>query len=170
MQLYSYLSQKCKAKKSAINGWGVFARDTINKGELVAAWGGKICHKKEMKRLCKKRPAYASHPISVFDDLFLVPLDVNLIEDSDKFNHSCNPNTGVRGQILLIARKQIPVGEEICFDYETTQMGNFDGLPFLCKCNSKNCRKRITGKAWKNKEFRKKNHGFFSWYIEKKLK
>lgn len=170
MQLYSYLSSKCTARQSVISGWGVYAKETIEKGELIAAWGGRICDKEEMQRICKRNPKFVIHPISVYENLFLVPLNEKRLEDSDRFNHSCNPNAGVKGQILLVARKKIRFQEEICFDYETTQMGSFDGLPFHCKCKSKNCRKNILGSSWKNKKFRQQNRGFFSWYLQEKFK
>jgi SET domain-containing protein len=169
MKQGSFLSAKCSVRRSEISGIGVFAKKTISKGELIAAWGGFICNKKEMARRAKKRPELMMHPISIFDDLFLVPFKYNSLEKSDRFNHSCEPNAGVKGQILLIARKNILPGEEIVFDYETTEIGRSDGLPFTCKCKGRHCRKRITGNAWKDKKFRKENRGFFSWYIENKI-
>ncbi len=169
MTKYSFLSDKCKKRGSGISGVGVFAIKEIPKGELIAAWGGIICDEKEMVRRTKKDPNFTAHPISIFDNLFLIPIKSDLLESSDRFNHSCNPNSGVKGQILLVARHKIHAGEEICFDYETTQIGRMDGLPFDCNCGSKNCRGKITGRAWKDPKFRKANKGFFSWYIEKKI-
>jgi hypothetical protein len=63
----------------------------------------------------------------------------------DYVNHSCCPNTGVRlvdGRVVLIAIRNIPVGEEISFDYATTQDGGFDSIQ-ECECGVSNCRKFI---------------------------
>lgn len=62
--------------------------------------------------------------------------DVRLI------NHSCEPNTFVNvvtGKVTCI--KSIKVGEMLTFDYLVTEPSMTD--PFLCICNSKNCKKYI---------------------------
>ena len=67
-----------------------------------------------------------------------------------KINHSCSPNSKVRtsyndktneGLIAFFSIKSINAGEEITFDYATTET---DLTPELaskhCLCNTKNCR------------------------------
>ena len=50
------------------------------------------------------------------DDLFVIGTKYeHEIEDNDFFNHSCNPNAGFRGQIFLVAMRDIDVNEEITF-------------------------------------------------------
>lgn len=168
MHNYSFLSKKCLARKSEINGYGIFAIKPIAKLELIAAWGGMICSKKEIAKRKGKKGNHLDHPVSIYDDLFLVPFE-NQLESADHFNHSCKPNAGIKGQILLVARRNIEANEEICFDYETTEIGLYDGLPFNCTCGNKACRGKITGKAWKNNKFQRENLGYFSWYIEQKI-
>lgn len=46
-------------------------------------------------------------------------------------NHSCAPNAAVRGRDVLATRDVLP-GEEITFDYETTEWELAD--PFPCRC------------------------------------
>ncbi len=169
MHSCSYLSEKCFVKASTKNNIGVFAREIILKGELICAWGGIVFTETEILKKAKQYPKLITHPIAIYDNLFLIPINANKLEDADRFNHSCNPNAGIKGQILLISRKKIMPNEEICFDYETAAIGRSDGLPFKCKCQSKKCRKKITGKAWKSPSFRRKNKGFLSWYIERKI-
>ena len=58
-------------------------------------------------------------------------------------NHACDPNAAVERQTRLIALKPIFKGEEITFDYETTE--DEIAAPFHCSCGSTNCRGKIGG-------------------------
>ncbi len=70
-------------------------------------------------------------------------------------NHSCAPNTQVItnydentkiAQVLMLSISEIKKGDEVTFDYATTETTVTDNLlnkPCLCK--AKNCRKVITG-------------------------
>lgn len=166
MKYHSYLSSKCYIKKSKLGGLGVFARKSIRKFELIALWGGVIYSDKEVARLGEKYPHFLTHPFSVYEGFYMGPINEQDIDDAERFNHSCDPNAGVKGQIVVVARKNIKVGEEICFDYETTEI---KADYFKCNCGSKSCRKIIDGNAWKNPIFQKKNKGYLSWYIEDKI-
>jgi D-alanine-D-alanine ligase len=57
-------------------------------------------------------------------------------------NHSCEPNTAFEG-LDVVARRDIPAGEELTVDYATF----YDACmtPFDCTCDSPKCRGRITG-------------------------
>lgn len=68
-------------------------------------------------------------------------------------NHSCTPNTKVRtsynsetneGVVAVFSLRVIKAGEEITFDYASTETDLTPELAkILCLCNSKNCRGRI---------------------------
>ena len=167
----THLSAKCEIRSSQINGKGVFAKKKIGKGEIVSIWGGGIFPTKDLKKISRYRPHLFAYSIGVGEGYHLAVLNMNKgLDDCDRFNHSCDPNIGVKGQIVIVSRREIKKGEEICFDYETTEIKGCGGLPFQCNCKSPKCRKVIDGNAWKNKEFQKKNEGYFSWYIEEKIK
>lgn len=106
------------------------------------------------------------YPIQIYEGFYLGPKTSEDIDDSEMFNHSCSPNAGVKGSNILVARCDILVGEEICFDYETTDLQD---LEFKCECQSNNCRKYINGSSWKDPVFQKQNEGYFSWYIQEKI-
>lgn len=170
MRLHSYLSRKCTILPSKLNGIGVFAQKSIDKGELVGIWGGVIYSSSEVKEIGVKYPNFITHPFGVYEKYYMGPLrPQDELDDAERFNHSCEPNIGVKGQIILIARRRIKAGEEICIDYETMET-NKALLNFKCLCGSKKCRKIIKGSAWKNSDFQKRNKGFFSWYIEERIK
>ena len=54
-------------------------------------------------------------------------------------NHACAPNAAFRGRTLL-ALRPIEAGEELTFDYETTEWEL--ATPFLCACSSEPCEGR----------------------------
>jgi hypothetical protein len=59
--------------------------------------------------------------------------------DDDCGNHSCDPNTGfTTGEPILFALRDIPAGDEICWDYSTS-IGEA-GWSLECRCGSPKCR------------------------------
>lgn len=57
-------------------------------------------------------------------------------------NHSCGANAVLRGR-TLIALRPIAVGEEVTFDYDTTEWELAE--PFACRCGAAACRGLIRG-------------------------
>ena len=57
-------------------------------------------------------------------------------------NHSCNPNVVIRGR-SYIALRNIQPGDDITFDYETTELEMAE--PFACACQAETCRGLIRG-------------------------
>ncbi len=57
-------------------------------------------------------------------------------------NHSCDPNTWWLDDITMVARRDILPGEEITYDYATTEIA----VPFTmrCACGSAICRGIVT--------------------------
>ena len=53
-------------------------------------------------------------------------------------NHSCNPNTGIKGKVRFYAIKNIYKDEEITFDYSTSEVDIYWSM--RCKCGANNCR------------------------------
>jgi len=65
-------------------------------------------------------------------------------EVDDFFNHSCDPNAGLKITVtkaVLIAIKDISPGQEITWDYSTTM--DEDDWEINCNCGSNNCRGKI---------------------------
>ena len=110
--------------------------------------------------------------IQVSENHYLTKINLpNHIEEVDFFNHSCTPNLGIQGQIILVAMRDINLGEELTFDYATIEIQDKDNVkPFKCNCGSKNCRNIITRDDWKRKDLQKRYKGYFNWFIEEKLK
>ena len=68
--------------------------------------------------------AYVITPCRSTTDLFLA--SVPPFDPADFVNHSCDPNCGIVGAVLLVARRAIEAGEEICFDYAMTDSDDYD--------------------------------------------
>ncbi|HEX3640179.1 MAG TPA: SET domain-containing protein-lysine N-methyltransferase [Ktedonobacteraceae bacterium] len=158
---YSYFSPKSEFKNSPVQGIGLFATEFIPEGEIAFVYGGDIITEEETD----------AFPRSISDNFYHVCDNVYLGVPHLKsygVNHSCSPNIGVQGQTVFIARRDILAGEELCFDYETTE--RYDGVwSMQCQCGSPECRGTIDGNAWKDPEFQKRNEGFFSWYLQRKI-
>lgn len=63
-------------------------------------------------------------------------------------NHSCSPNIYIQN-LSFIARMDIFPGDEITFDYETTEYEMAE--PFQCHCGSVDCRGIIRGSRFLEK-------------------
>jgi hypothetical protein len=57
-------------------------------------------------------------------------------------NHSCSPNTRLEGRSLMAVR-DIHAGDEVTFDYDTTEWDM--ASPFLCTCGAVTCRGMVRG-------------------------
>ena len=79
----------------------------------------------------------ADHSLQIDDDLYMGPSG----GVDDLFNHSCNPNCGLRidgVDVLLVAIRHIKPGDEITFDYSTTMDDGDWEMP--CACGEPGCR------------------------------
>ncbi len=162
-QYTSYMNPKCAAAPLAEKGgWGVFAREPIQKGELISLWGGRIVSADELD---PSMPNFTQRILQIEEGLYLETPEP--LEPTDCFNHSCDPNVGFSGQIALVAMRDIEVGEEINFDYAMC-----DGTPydeFDCQCGSENCRGRVTGSDWMRPELWEKYEGYFIPYLARRI-
>ena len=165
MRLHSWLSPKCRVGASPLEGMGVFAASSIATGELVCIWGGVVYTAAEVDTLGGDAH-FLTHPHEVAEGFYLGSTSLTAIDGAERFNHSCHPNVGVKGQILVYARRVIEAEEELVFDYETTDVSL---MPFQCCCGVAECRRVIDGNAWKSLEFQKKNAGWLTSYIADKV-
>jgi hypothetical protein len=160
---YSYLSPKCSVVNAPEKGgYAVKAIAPISAGEVIAVWGGGIVTSAELADL---PPAYREHTIQVEEGLFLASLIAD--DPADYVNHSCDPNAGLSGQIVLVAMRDIREGEEITFDYAMTDGEPYD--EFACACGSAHCRGRVSGDDWRHPELWERYSGYFSPYLQRRI-
>lgn len=157
---YNWLSPKAEMRSSSGKGSGSFAVEKINKGEIVASFGGFVVKSKILNNYTQDRVARS---LQLNEDKYL--LSGPKPEPGDMLNHSCEPNCGAKGTSSICAMTEIFPGEELTFDYAMTDASHYD--EFNCACSKQNCRNKITGNDWKNIEIQKKYSGYFSSYIKK---
>jgi SET domain-containing protein len=159
---YNWLTPKAQARPAGDKGWGSFAVEQISAGETVAAFGGWIVDRDTLSVMAHDRQ---SRSIQVDDDLYLVSDEMP--EPGDMLNHSCEPNAGLKGSALLVAMRDIAVGEEITFDYAMCDASDYD--EFSCMCGVPTCRQVVTGADWRDPVLHAKYDGWFSPYLVKRI-
>lgn len=104
--------------------------------------------------------------LQIEDDFFIVPTTRKEVDEHGGVNHSCEPNLGLSGPIILVAIQDIAPGEECFFDYAFSET---DFEAFDCGCGKALCRKRVGPEDWKKEDIQKKYGMFFSPYIQRKF-
>jgi len=165
MARLSFISPKTTIRESPIHGQGLFAAEQIAKAEVVCVKGGHVFDRQTLREV---QDRLGPAEIQIAENLFIGPLDEHEREGSMIFsNHSCDPNIGVRGQIVFVAMRDIQAGEELTHDWAMTDDDDYE---MACNCGGRNCRKTVTGKDWQRKELQEKYRGFFSWYLAEKFR
>lgn len=138
---------------------GVFAAEDIAKGEKILDFLGRIVPEEES----------GEWDLSIGRNKF-IRAPKNSIDNFQ--NHSCNPNSYVKkigSKFYLIALKNIKKGQEITYDYDTNDYDNVK-FEFVCRCNSKNCRKLIRGFKYLSDKQKKRLEKYLIPYLKKTMK
>ncbi|KRF43769.1 hypothetical protein ASG93_02310 [Paenibacillus sp. Soil787] len=110
-------------------GEGVMAKMFFRKGELLFRFHGTLLDYQTLYTLQKKQGLYIEDPYFM-----------------GKILHRCDPNTTVdMEEQVFWASKDIRPGDLITMDYESTEDKLYRS--FHCQCESRNCRKLISGKG-----------------------
>lgn len=156
-----YLSPKLGGRLRPDGSHGVFAGEVIKAGERLTVWGGEVVTwqglvqlPQTMRRLC----------VQIEEDLYLV---TSREGPADWVNHSCQPNAGLCGQVVLVAMRDIAPGEEVCFDYAMSDGSPYD--EFECTCGATPCRGWVTGEDWRRSELQQRYAGYFSPYLQRRI-
>jgi hypothetical protein len=107
------------------------------------------------------------YPVQVAPNFWIGPKSFDQLDGAEFFNHSCSPSCGIKGQILIVAMRDVEAGEELTFDYGMTEIQDME---MECHCGSPECRRIINGDSWKDPNFQKKYKGYLSWNVEQKIK
>ena len=105
--------------------------------------------------------------ISEFPQLVMGPMCSEEISNGDFFNHSWDPNAGLRSDVRLVALQDIAVGEAITFDYATCVTES--DWKMKCLCAVANCRQQVTGNDWMVQKLQRKYSGHWMSFIQEKI-
>lgn len=119
-------SDLIEVRNSGIHGYGLFAAEDINIGELLIVIKGEVIGKDEaLRRETEENNVYIFYNGSSYIDT------VNTAKIK-YINHSCEPNCEVksrsRSSLKLMSIKRILKGDEITIDY------GFDEIYDECNC------------------------------------
>ena len=149
-------------------GKGVFPRSFIPAGSLLAMFGGYVMRIADEPLLENCGADFALQ----IDDKFVIGSHSDAdLDDAQYFNHNCDPNGGLRGQLGLLAMRDIAPDEEVTFDYAMV-LTEVPGLPeygFACRCGSANCRGQISDRDWRRPDLQERYRGWFSWYVQSRI-
>lgn len=139
------LYRKVEIRNSPKNRAGLFAGEDIGQGARILDFQGKMVPETES----------GEHDLQTGRNRFIrSPPDA----PDNYINHSCEPNAFIKksgNRFFLVSIKPVKKGDEITFDYDTTDYDN-SGLSFACGCESPGCRKLIRGFAYLKEGERKK--------------
>lgn len=138
------------------------AGEPIGAGEVIAVWSGRLVAFDDLAAL---PPALRQHTVQVEEGLYLTSLTPD--EPPDFINHSCEPNAGLNGQIVIVALQAIAADEEITIDYAMCDGSPYD--EFNCCCGAARCRGRVTGNDWRNPKLWRRYRGYFSPYLQRRI-
>lgn len=161
----TYISPKAsKGVPSGIAGRGLVAVEPIAAGEIVAIKAGHVVDTDTLRALPEK---LQNSEVQIADGFHLAALDDDEYEDVMLFlNHSCEPNVGFLGNIVLVAMRDIGAGEELSTDYALFDMHD-DEMP--CRCGTASCRGTVTGRDWQRPELQERYAGWFSSYLQARM-
>jgi uncharacterized protein len=161
----SYISPKAvKGRASEIEGRGLVAVAPIAAGEVVAIKGGHIMDTATLKALPGR---LQNSDVQIADGFHLAALEEAEYEPVMLFlNHSCEPNVGFAGNIVLVAMRDVAAGEELTTDYAL--FDDADG-EMECRCGTPSCRRVISGRDWRRPDLQQRYGDYFSWYLRRRF-
>jgi SET domain-containing protein len=134
---------------SRIHGRGLITEALIPCGDVV--WSRDpdetIVHLSEISQWTKeKQDEFFWTAYQCSDEAFILPKGID-----GYMNHSCDPNTWWADDQTLVACRDIRSGDEVTYDYATTEIALDFEMP--CQCGSSLCRGTISNRDYLSREW-----------------
>lgn len=138
---------KLRFDRSSIHAWGVFADEPIAADEMVLEYRGELIG----NGMAEKREK--EYDVAKIGSDYMFRIDSDVVCDATKqgnvarfINASCDPNCYTKiipldgnKRIVIYAKREINVGEELCYDYKfPLEYDEKKRIP--CHCGAKDCR------------------------------
>jgi len=142
MKIQPWVSESVEVRKSEMEGQGVYAVQNIKEGEVIGVFGGIVIPEGKFEELARTVPnekLCPDHAMYIYPGFIMLHDYENGCDPLCFVNHSCDPSSKVVNGIVLVAVRDIALGEEISWNYkETDDVGNWS-YEFKCQCGSANC-------------------------------
>jgi uncharacterized protein len=119
-----------EVKNTKKYGKGVFATRDIKKGTIIHLLDGERLTLGQLANKVKDGDEDLNDPLQIGKRTY-----IDLDEISRTFNHSCDPNTGLRKRSEMFALRDITKGEEITYNYSLTIAPTNWSMKCLCGTN-----------------------------------
>jgi len=170
--MYSSLHKHVELRTSGCGGFnnsGLFATQLIPKGTIV--WCGEndddeVVSIEEFSTFSKdKKGWFLNFSYQVDKDTLSSVRSLEDLENdaSHYMNHSCDPSLWFIGDSLLEARRDIQPGEEITYDYATSD--SLIERITECKCGSADCRGSVTTADYLRPDLQERYKHHFRLYL-----
>ena len=121
-----------------VRGLGLFAAEVITQGQLVWELTDQVYSLEEVQQWDGERLKLFKHyGFQCGENTYSLPFGA-----SREMNHCCDPSLHWDGSYKLISRRKIKVGEELTYDYASSEI--IHPIDMDCKCGAYNCRGQIT--------------------------
>lgn len=164
----SWYDARVEIRSSRIQGGGMFAREPISAGEIVAIVGGTVMTEDEFQAYVLTTPRYNATQLG--EHFHLVDLIQTPETVAGSINHSCDSNLWLQDEVTIVARRAIAPGEELTLDYALTTVEPDWQLDQPCQCGTPACRRIITGNDWQLPDVQHRYHGHFAPFINERIR
>lgn len=145
------------------HGTGTVVIAPIPAGSLVATFGGTATGWSSLVNLDPDRRARS---LQVDDDRFLVGPPA--AEPGEQVNHSCAPTCRFRNSVQLEAARDLVPGDELTYDYATTDTAPYD--EFECRCGERRCRGWVRADDWVDADLQQRYAGWFAPHVARRIR
>lgn len=165
---FHWLHPNVKSRATGTHGDGLYAVRAIAAGERLLIFGGYILTVEQESQLAGK---LNDNGVQIAKDLVICSTRTEEWGGENFLNHSCEPNAGFKGQIAVVAMRDIGSGEQITIDYAMVQYHSPGGPAYRlnCLCGAPTCRGVVTDDDWRIEALQAKYRGWFQPFLQEEI-
>jgi hypothetical protein len=132
----------------------------LERGTVLVVLGGEIIAATD---------ELGDHGVQITETLVLAAPSSADFGVADYLNHSCDPNSGFLGQIILVALRPIAQHEQVTFDYAMClyPVEGVTRYELRCSCGSPLCRELVTEDDWQIPALQDRYRGHFQPFLQR---